>query len=87
MVFTIEVAVILALLIGAAGGFISSIASWLSTTDPFSTRKNIKGILTGIFAGLALGVVAIGTLTAEMPFTRRLSPWLQYSYLQLELTN
>ena len=69
MVFTIEVAVILALLIGAAGGFISSIASWLSTTDPFSTRKNIKGILTGIFAGLALGVVAIGTLTAEMPFT------------------
>ena len=68
MAIDITVAVILALIIGAFGGFVNSIASWLSGSDAFSGRKNIKGIMTGVFAGLALGVVAIGTLTADISF-------------------
>jgi uncharacterized protein YacL len=65
---TIEIAVVLALVIGAFGGFVNSIAKWLESDEQFNSKKNVKAILTGIFAGLALGVAAIGALTADMPF-------------------
>lgn len=68
MAFSIELAIIAGLVVGALGGFVNSIAAWLSGTDAFNTRKNIKAILTGVFAGVALAVIAIGTLTADMSF-------------------
>ena len=68
MAIDITLAIIAALIIGAAGGFVSSVSSWLSSDEPFSGRKNIKALLVGTFAGLALGVLAIGTLTADISF-------------------
>jgi len=68
MAFSIELAIIAGLVVGALGGFVNSIAAWLSGTDAFNTRKNIKAILTGVFAGVALAVIAIGTLTSDMSF-------------------
>jgi len=68
MAFSIELAIIAGLIVGALGGFVNSLAAWLSGNDAFSTRKNVKAILTGVFAGVALAVVAIGTLTSDMSF-------------------
>src|SRR3954468_788550 len=68
MVFDITTAIIETLVIGGFGGFVNSVAAWLSGTEAFSTRKNIKAILTGVITGLALGVAAIAALTADMTF-------------------
>lgn len=47
--------------IGGLGGFVNSIIGWLGGEEPFSTRKNVKSIITAVIAGIA---VAYGSAQA-----------------------
>ena len=56
----------LSLVVGALGGFVSSLFKWMEVDEPFETKKNIKGIITGLIAGLVIGVAAISALSENM---------------------
>ena len=60
-------ALLLGIGIGGLGGFANSIIGWLSGDEPFSTRKNIRSIITAVFAGVG---VAYG---ASVAFTEATS--------------
>ena len=47
-------AILLGIGIGGLGGFTNSVIGWLSGTEAFDTRKNVKSIITAIMAGVGV---------------------------------
>lgn len=51
---------------GAAGGLVLSLLTWLASSDPFKSRKNIAGIITAVITGILAtsGLGQTGLLTS-----------------------